>query len=123
LDRSIPLGGRGIIAYGMREVSTVAETEAGASGTVYISPELESNLQDRLSRIEGHVRGIERMLAEHRDCDDILSQVSGAEAAMNQVAILLLEGHLETCVVEASRSGNGVAATERFKGSLSRVLK
>ena len=91
--------------------------------STYIQPELENNLQDRLSRIEGHVRGIKNMLAEHRDCDDILTQVSGVKAAVNQVAILLLEGHLETCVAESLRTGDGTVQLERFKSSLSRVLK
>jgi DNA-binding FrmR family transcriptional regulator len=63
------------------------------------------------------------MLAEQRDCDDILTQVAGVKAAVNQVAILLLEGHLETCVSEAIRSGDGTAALDQFKNSLSRVLK
>lgn len=93
------------------------------SGDIYLIPELEANLQDRLSRIEGHVRGIKKMLAEHRDCDDILTQVAGVKAAVNQVGILLLEGHLETCVAEALRAGDGMIPVERFKASLSRVLK
>ncbi len=90
--------------------------------SIYIAEDLESDLQDRLSRIEGHVRGLKRMLAEHRDCDEILTQVAGVKAAVTQVAILLLQGHLETCVAEAFRSGDG-ATLEHFKSSLSRVLK
>ena len=98
-------------------------TKRAKDAGLYISRELEANLQDRLSRIEGHVRGIKNMLAEQRDCDDILTQVSGVKAAVNQVAIRLLEGHLETCVAEALRSGDGATPLEQFKGSLSRVLK
>ena len=101
----------------------MAKTKKVPAGSIYIAPELEANLQDRLSRIEGHVRGIKKMLSEHRDCDDVLTQVSGVKAAINQVAILLLEGHLETCVAEALRSGDGATPLEQFKGSLSRVLK
>ena len=101
----------------------MAKVKKSPLGSIYITPQLESNLQDRLSRIEGHVRGIKRMLAEHRDCDDVLTQVSGVKAAINQVSILLLEGHLETCVAEGLRSGDGIVSMERFKDSLSRVLK
>ncbi len=93
------------------------------SSSVYIAPELENNLQDRLSRIEGHVRGIKKMLADHRDCDDVLTQISGVKAAISQVSILLLEGHLESCVADALRAGDGAIPMERFKESLSRVLK
>ena len=63
--------------------------------------------RDRLSRIEGHVRGLRRMLAEHRECDDTVTQVSTVKSAVNQVAILLLEGDLETCVAEGLRCGDG----------------
>ena len=91
--------------------------------SVYLTPELERNLQARLSRIEGHVRGINKMLAKHDDCDDILTQVAAVKAAISQVAILLLEGHLDTCVAESIRGGDGTAPIERFKDSLSRVLK
>ncbi|MBI2872623.1 MAG: metal-sensitive transcriptional regulator [Chloroflexi bacterium] len=90
---------------------------------VYIEPVLERDLQDRLSRIEGHVRGIKKMLEEHRDCDEILTQVAGVKAAVSQVAILLLEGHLETCVADALRAGAGEGPVARFRDSLSRVLK
>ena len=101
----------------------MARTTKKPSGDIYVTPELETNLRDRLSRIEGHVRGIKKMLAEHRDCDDILTQVAGVKAAVNQVGILLLEGHLDTCLAEALRAGDGTIPLERFKGSLSRVLK
>ncbi len=101
----------------------MAEANKVPTESVFIETELEDNLQDRLSRIEGHVRGIKNMLAEHRNCDDILTQVSGVKAAINQVGILLLEGHLETCVAEGFRTGDGMASLERFKSSLSRVLK
>lgn len=101
----------------------LAEADRFPTKSAYIGTELEDNLQDRLSRIEGHVRGIKKMLAEHRDCDDILTQVSGVKAAVNQVAILLLEGHLETCVAESLSTGDGAVQLERFKSSLARVLK
>ena len=101
----------------------MAKTRNTPSGSIYLTPELEANLQDRLSRIGGHVQGIKRMLAEHQDCDGVLTQVAAVKAAIGQVAILLLEGHLETCVAEALRGGDGTIPVERFKDSLSRVLK
>ena len=91
--------------------------------SIYLTPELEEDLKNRLSRIEGHVRGVKNMLAEHRDCDEILTQVAGVQAAMRRVAILLLKGHLDTCVAEAIRSGNGSPTVAQFKESLDRVLK
>lgn len=89
----------------------------------HLERELVDDLRHRLSRIEGHVRGVRKMLEEERDCDDILTQVAGVKAALQQATIKLLEGHLETCVREAIGGNGGNEAASRFKTSLSRVLK
>lgn len=94
-----------------------------SKGDVYLEPDVMDQLANRLSRIEGHVRGIKKMLAEQRDCDDILTQVAGVKAAINQVAIKLLEGHLETCVSDSIARGDGSEPVDRFKNSMARVLK
>lgn len=91
--------------------------------SVYLAPDLVEELGARLARIEGHVRGVRRMLERREDCDDILAQVAAVRSALREVARLLLEGHLETCVAEAIRSGDGSRPVERFKESLSRVLR
>jgi DNA-binding FrmR family transcriptional regulator len=62
-------------------------------------------LAARLGRIEGQVRGISRMVDEDKYCIDILTQVAAAKAALDQVALLLLEDHVKGCVVEAVRGG------------------
>jgi len=90
---------------------------------VYLGPELEEDLQSRLSRIEGHIRGVKKMLAEHRDCESLLTQIAAIKAAVNQVAIKLMEGHMETCVAEDVAKGHGVQALDRLKKALSIVLK
>ncbi|MBI4306318.1 MAG: metal-sensitive transcriptional regulator [Chloroflexi bacterium] len=107
----------------MEEWQLPRKAKAVQPSGVYLEAELCESLQRRLSRIEGHVRGIKRMLAEQRDCDAVLTQVAGVRAAVNQVAILLLEGHLDTCVSDALRSGDGAEPVERFKNSLSRALR
>ena len=89
----------------------------------YLEDQLAGDLQRRLSRIEGHVRGIKKMLDEERDCDDILTQVAGVNAALQRTAIRLLEGHLETCLKDAVQGGDSEVAMVRFKASLSRVLR
>lgn len=91
-------------------------------GEIYLMQELEKELGDRLARIEGHVRGVRRMLEEHRDCDDILTQMAGVKAAVEQVAIRLLQGHLETCVAQAIKTGDEKAVA-RFQESLDRVVR
>ncbi len=67
-------------------------------------------LQTRLRRIEGQLRGIQRMVDEDRYCIDVLTQVSAAKAALDRVALLLLQDHVEHCVADAIRSGSGEGA-------------
>jgi DNA-binding FrmR family transcriptional regulator len=59
----------------------------------------KDQLLDRLARIKGQVGGIERMVAEDRYCIDVLTQISAIQAALDKVALGLLDGHARTCVV------------------------
>ena len=63
----------------------------------------------RLKRIEGQTRGIHRMIDEEQYCIDILTQISAAVSALENVALGLLDEHLKHCVVDAARSGGAVA--------------
>lgn len=96
--------------------------ETGEEREVYLDEETVAALQRRLARIEGHVRGVRKMLGEQRDCDDILTQVTGVRAALDQVALKLLEAHLDSCVASAIGAGDGSATVEKFKTSLKRVI-
>ena len=80
-------------------------------------------LQDRLRRIEGQVRGLQRMIEEDKYCIDILTQVNSATAALRAVGLGLLDGHVRTCVKESIAQGEGdekvvelMGAVERFAG-------
>lgn len=90
---------------------------------IYLDPEVEQELQNRLSRVEGHVRGIKRMLAEHASCEDLLIQLSAVRAAVNKATARLLENHLETCVADCVRAGQGEKALRQLKGALAQVVK
>ena len=61
----------------------------------------KDQLLDRLARIKGQVGGIERMVAEDRYCIDVLTQISAVQAALDKVALGLLDGHARTCVLGA----------------------
>ena len=65
----------------------------------------KNDLLTRLSRIEGQVRGIARMIEQDKYCIDVLTQVSAASRALQSVALGLLDGHLSHCVVDAARVG------------------
>lgn len=63
-------------------------------------------LLNRLRRVEGQVRGLQRMVEEESYCIDILTQVSAATKALETVALSLLDQHLHHCVVDAARAGS-----------------
>ena len=62
-------------------------------------------LLNRLRRIEGQVRGIQRMVTEDRYCVDILQQMAAITAGLQEVSLIVLRSHIEGCVSEAIRSG------------------
>lgn len=90
---------------------------------LYLDEGTERSIQNRLSRLEGQVRGIKRMLREHQSCDDILVQVAALKQAVNAVAVELLQAHMETCVLERVEAGEGPEALESLKGALAKVLR
>ena len=79
----------------------------------------------RLRRIEGQVRGIERMVAEDAYCIDILTQVSAVNRALQSVALGLLDEHLGTCVVDAARQGGEAAESKlaEASGAIARLVR
>jgi CsoR family transcriptional regulator, copper-sensing transcriptional repressor len=64
----------------------------------------KDQLQTRLRRIEGQVRGVERMVEEDRYCIEVLTQIAAIQAALDKVALGLLDGHAHTCVIGADAS-------------------
>ena len=97
--------------------NTPSTTERG-----YIKEGDKEKLQNRLRRIEGQVRGIQRMVDEEAYCVDILTQISSVISATEKVATILLKDHVEHCVRESIEKGEGAdekieeltAAVERF---------
>ncbi len=69
----------------------------------------KDQLLTRLRRIEGQVRGLQRMVESDMYCIDILTQVSAATKALQSVALALLEEHMGSCVVDAARAGGAEA--------------
>ena len=71
----------------------------------YRSEKEIKNLMNRLSRIEGQIRGIKRMVEEDAYCIDILNQVSAANCALNSFTKVVLSDHIKSCVAEDVREG------------------
>lgn len=72
------------------------------------------NITTRLSRIEGQVRGLKRMVDDDRYCGDILDQIHSVQQALKAVGRAITRNHLETCVTDAIRSGDESAAQESY---------
>ncbi len=82
-------------------------------GSDYLSPEAGKALRDALSRVEGHVRAVGRMVEERRCCDEILTQVAAVRSALNRVAVDLVEKELLRCL-SAWSTKDAVEAERRF---------
>jgi DNA-binding FrmR family transcriptional regulator len=74
----------------------------------------QDQIRARLSRIEGQIRGLQRMVDEDRYCGDILDQIHSVQQALKSVGREITRNHLETCVTDALRSGDEDAAEETY---------
>jgi len=77
----------------------------------------KDKVQARLRRIEGQVRGLQRMVEEEQYCIDILTQISATKKALESVALGLLDDHLSHCVAHAVHEGGDVAAEKLTEAS------
>ena len=78
-------------------------------------------LSIRLRKIEGQVRGIERMLLSDRYCIDILTQIAAARTGLERVGLEILDGHVSHCVHDAIASGDADAASEKSRELLEAI--
>nr|MDT0663842.1 metal-sensitive transcriptional regulator [Micromonospora sp. DSM 115978] len=76
----------------------------------------------RLRRVEGQVRGLQRMIDEDKYCIDVLTQVSAATRALQSVALGLLEDHLSHCVANAAAEG-GAVADEKLREATAAIAR
>ncbi|MGI8659973.1 MAG: metal-sensitive transcriptional regulator [Thermoleophilaceae bacterium] len=82
----------------------------------------KDQLSRRLARVEGQVRGIERMVEDDRYCIEILTQISAVQAALDKVALGLLDDHARTCVVGAEESRQP-ERTEELMAAVGRLMR
>ena len=79
-------------------------------------------LQKRLSRLEGQVRGVGRMIDEDRYCIEVVTQITAIQAALDKVALELLEDHAQHCVIGGKKAEQG-ERTEELMGAVKRLLR
>ncbi len=80
------------------------------------------NIIHRLSRIEGHVRAIKGMVEEGRTCADVLMQVAAVRSALDRVGRILLEDHIESCLLHSVEEGNIEEQLADLKIALDRFI-
>lgn len=86
------------------------------------SEESLRSLVNRLSRIEGHIRGIKTMVQESRPCPDVLVQIAAVRGALDRVARMILDEHLTECIARAAQEGNIEVEIKELKAALDRFL-
>ena len=75
------------------------------------------------SRIEGQVRGVEKMVAEDRYCIDVVTQISAVQAALDKVALGLLDQHARHCVVDGHGDGEPAELTDELMAAVARLMR
>ena len=83
----------------------------------------KQRIQSRLRRIEGQVRGIQKMVGDDRYCVDVLTQLNATRAALESVSLQLLADHTEHCVAEAIQSGKGTAKVRELNQAVERMVR
>jgi DNA-binding FrmR family transcriptional regulator len=83
----------------------------------------KDQLQNRLRRIEGQVRGIQSMVDDDRWCPDILQQIAAVQAALSKVALGLTEGHVQHCMAEGIDPDRRAEMTAEMMRALGRMVR
>ena len=83
----------------------------------------KDQLNSRLSRIEGQVRGVQRMVDEDRYCIDVLTQISAVQAALDKVALGLLDDHARSCVLGADSEDLQANRTQEMMAAVGRLMR
>ncbi len=83
----------------------------------------KEQLTKRLARIEGQVRGVSRMVDDDRYCIDVLTQISAIQAALDKVALGLLDDHARHCLMGDGQGPKGDDAAEELMGAVGRLMR
>ncbi|MGH3391706.1 MAG: metal-sensitive transcriptional regulator [Actinomadura sp.] len=97
-------------------MSPATQTPRGYTAT-------KEQLHSRLRRIEGQVRGVQGMVEEDRYCIDVLTQISAIQAALDKVALGLLDDHVRHCVTQAAAEGRTVEMTTEMMAAIGRLMR
>jgi CsoR family transcriptional regulator, copper-sensing transcriptional repressor len=102
----------------------VDSSHEGGNSHGYIKAKDKEKIQNRLRRIEGQVRGLQRMVDEEAYCVDVLTQIGSVVSALEKVGAILLKDHVEHCVRESIEKGEGAdEKIEELTDAVERFLR
>ena len=81
-----------------------------------------ANVVARLSRVEGHVAGIKKMVVEQKPCDQILIQIAAVRSALNEVAKIVMDDHMNACILEDVANGK-TESLQKLRDALNQYMK
>ena len=110
-----------LIDSNQTKYQTLKESNSHPTGHVHDEQSLKQII-NRLSRIEGHIRGIKTMVKESRPCPEVLIQIAAIRGALSSVARIILDEHLEECLTRAAKEGNIEVEIKELKSALDRFL-
>lgn len=100
---------------GMASCACGLPGDAGGRQATAVDPAIKTAVQHRLRRIEGQVRGLQKMVEEERYCADVMTQVASVQEALRGVGRAMLENHLRHCAAAAIRSGDPERADAMYQ--------
>ena len=101
-----------ILAHGHEHEHTHEHTHSHGSHTHTHSPDQVKAVANRLSRAIGHLEAVKSMVLEGRDCSEVLVQLSAVKSAINNTGLLILQEHINHCIVEAVQEGDMEAVAD-----------
>lgn len=106
------------------DANNVADDDIPNGGEVDHEHRHEHHQQvlNRLARIEGHVRAIKRMVENDTPCPDVLTQIAAVRSALNSVGRVILEDHIQSCMVDAVEKDDYQRALKDLKNSLDKFI-
>lgn len=111
----------------LSDIKDTQKEEQNHNHTHSVHPHVHSEeslrkIVNRLSRIEGHVRGIKSMVQQNSPCPDVLLQIAAVRGAIDRVARIVLDEHLTECIARAAKDGNIDDEMQELKAALDRFL-
>lgn len=106
-----------------RDLEPVCDFPAEGRKAVGVDPEIKASNVKRLRRIEGQVRGLQKMVKDDRYCADIIVQIASVQEALRSVGRALMKNHLHHCAAQAIRHGNENEASAMYDELLELVYK